>query len=459
MKKITKMLCGILVFVALFYHQYPGINFSLFSLFVWTMLFFDAGKGRNRRPFGMLSAAVFLSAVSFAWYGDVFSFFALYFSILAIGLHVQYPRLNNILYPLLVPLNYLSFIFRVFFFKYWLPKTKPGNRFWKKVIALFLIPAVSGIAFITVYTSGSNLFSSFFQRFYINFDLEILIFLALAGFFFMFNYWFMLIPKDAIKLNQYLKDDFSGAKEKDPAPSFTFLDVDFERKSGEISLIVVNLILLFFIFTYNYEQFFMPEETGNLSSELHQRVATIIFSIVMAIALLMFYFKSTFNFDPKAGLLKKLAVSWMILNAALILSAFLKNGEYIFEFGLTFKRIGVYIFLLLSLAGLWLCYLKIKNRKTNGYLINRMFKIFFGTFIVCAAVNFSWIITQYNITFLKKPDIQYLRDMEYNKQVLYNTYHDDPAWQEYFKSQRTGIREEKNRSFLSSKLYYLFIEP
>lgn len=458
MKKIIRLLLGTFVFTALFYHQEIGINFGLFAIFIWVILLIHTGKGRRTRLFWILSASLFLSALSFAWYGDTFSFFALYFSVIAIGIQVQFPRLKPILYPLLVAWNYLSFIFRVFFFSYWLPKPKQEHKFWKRFIALFLIPAIFGIAFMGIYAAGSDLFSNFIQRFYIDFDIFNLLLLAALGFFFLFNYWLLWVPRESIRLNRQLENSFSIEKQNTATQTFPFLDLDFERKSGEISLIVVNIILVFFIFTYNYEQFFSGTGTGNLSQEIHERVATVIFSIVMAIGLLMFYFKSTFNFDPKAKFLKQLAVIWMVLNTVLILSAFLKNGEYIFRFGLTGKRIGVFIFLLLSLTGLAFSYLKIKHRRTNAYLANKMMCIFFGTFVACSLINFSWVITGYNIRFHKDKDIQYLQGMAYNQRILYQTYHQDPEWQSYFEEQAHHIQTEKERSFLSSKLYYKFMD-
>lgn len=456
MKKITRLLLCTLVFVVLFYHQEPGINFSLFAVFLWGLLFFSTPKKRRRRPFWALSIALFLSAFSLSWYGDDFSFFALYFSVIALGIQAQFPKLKPVLYPLLLGWNYLSFIFRIFFFNHWLPKMTPGNKFWKRFIALFLIPALFGLAFIGIYAAGSDLFARFFQQFYIDFDVFSLLFVAALGGFLMFSYWLMWVPREAIRLNQNMSNDFSAEKINTTAGTFSFLDIDFERKSGEISLIVVNLILLFFIVTYNYEQFFSHAAGGSLSQEIHERVATIIFSIVMAIALLMFYFKSTFNFDPKAKFLKQLAYIWMTLNTVLILSAFLKNGEYILHFGLTFKRISVFIFLLLSLTGLVFSYLKIKHRRTNACLVNNMIRVFFGTFVVCSLINFSWMVTAYNIRFHKDQDSQYLQQMPYNYRLLYQTYRQDPEWQPYFEQQATRIQNEKARSFLSARLYYWF---
>jgi hypothetical protein len=49
----------------------------------------------------------------------------------------------------------------------------------------------------------------------------------------------------------------------------------------------------------------------------------------MAVGVILFYFKGGFNFDEKATSLKKLAKIWIILNAVLIVSAIIKNSEYV----------------------------------------------------------------------------------------------------------------------------------
>ena len=255
-------------------------------------------------------------------------------------------------------------------------------------------------------------------------------------------------------MNTQLGVNFSMGKQINLKPTFSFLEIDFERKSGEISLILLNILLVFFIITYNYEQFFSIAKTSTLSDEVHQRVATIIFSIILAIGVIMFYFKSSFNFDGKAGLLKKLSYVWIILNALLIISAFIKNTEYISVLGLTFKRIGVFIFLALSLVGLFITYVKLHFRKTNIFLLNRMLRVFFFTFIITSCINFSWIVTKYNIAFHKNDDTEYLKKLDFNKQILYNYYKNNPTWQSYFDNEKEIIKRQKSKNILSWNLYF-----
>ena len=459
MKKITKLFIGTAAFTFLFYNQSPGLNIAFVGLITWLLIFLKpAEKIKHGNFFWFLSVCVFFSACAFAWCGDVFSFLALFFSILILGIQSQYPRINVLLYPLLWLINYATFIFRFFSFKYWFPKRKADNNSWKKLIALVLIPAFFGLIFIALYSSGSDLFYSFFQQFTFNFNFFEVIFLSCLGFFLLFNLWFMLIPKAVIKLNSSLTQDFTANQQINFKPTFSFLEINFERKSGEMSLILLNILLLFFIVTYNYEQFFSIASKATLSDEIHQRVITIIISIIMAIAVIMFYFKSTFNFDKNAALLKKLSYIWILLNAVLIVSAFVKNTEYVSSLGLTYKRIGVYIFLTLSLIGLFVTYLKIKLKKTNSFLLNRMVKVFFITFILTSGINFSWIVTSYNISHHKNTDIEYLKSLSFNKQILFNTYKNDPGWQSYFANQKESIEWEKSKSFLSSTLYFSWLK-
>ncbi|WP_435526037.1 DUF4153 domain-containing protein [Chryseobacterium indoltheticum] len=201
--------------------------------------------------------------------------------------------------------------------------------------------------------------------------------------------------------------------------TFSFLDLDIERMSGIISLILLNVLLVFFIVAYNYEQFYEVIKTPNqLSEETHERVNSIILSIILVILVMMFFFKSAFNFDPKAGLLRLLAKVWLFLNAVLIFSAMVTNTEYITSYGFTYKRLGVYAFLLLSLIGLILTFYKIQFKKKNAFLFNSMSWCFYGMVLVCSFINWGGIITSQN---MKRPDFvvdYHINSINFNEKYL-----------------------------------------
>jgi hypothetical protein len=83
--------------------------------------------------------------------------------------------------------------------------------------------------------------------------------------------------------------------------------------------------------------------------------------------------------------------------------------------------------------------------------------VFGATFIIASWVNFSWVVTKYNIAYHRNDDIEYLKSLDYNKQILYNTFKNDPLWTPYFENQKALVKSEKNKDILSSAGYYHFL--
>lgn len=217
--------------------------------------------------------------------------------------------------------------------------------------------------FFGIYSAGSDHFAALFRDYELDINVWQLLCISVLGFFIAFNYWNYAVERFIYKKNHWLDDDFQD-QSKIQKSTYSFLDLDSERTSGVISFFCLNILLVFFIITYNYEQFYEVSKTPvQLSEETHERVNAVILSIVMAVLVIMFYFKSGFNFDPKAKLMKMLAGIWIVLNAILVLSAVVKNYEYIISYGWTYKRLGVFAFLLLALIGLALTFIKIQRKK------------------------------------------------------------------------------------------------
>ena len=83
--------------------------------------------------------------------------------------------------------------------------------------------------------------------------------------------------------------------------------------------------------------------------------------------------------------------------------------------------------------------------------------VFFFALVICSPVNFSWIVTKYNLNHPKYNDPTYLQSLDYNKKILYDTYKDNPEWINYFSEQKTKTDFERKRGFMSSRLYYRFL--
>lgn len=459
MKKIHFILASSLLFTLLFYNEGVGVNLAIFSFALTTIICYYFHEQLKSRTHLVLVTTSILSCFAFAWYGDFASFLALSLSIIFLQFKTQEPNLKMLQVIPLVFLNGITTVGRVFMFSQYIPKHQVNNGFAKKIIAYFVIPTVFLGLFLIVYTFGSKHFSALFTDYYLDVDIWDLILIAGFGFYISFSFWNYWIPEVCYEKNELLDDDFKEGEKELKQSSFSFLDIDFERKSGEITLFLLNALLLVFIVTYNYEQFFEVVKKSNLSSDTHERVNAVIFSIVMAVGVILFYFKGGFNFDTKAKSLKNLAKVWIVLNSVLILSTLVKNSEYVSFYGLTYKRLGVYAFLILAVIGLIISFMKINKQKTNAFLFNKMFWCFYGTILLCSFVNWGNLITRYNLAVNKGLDYEFLIDLNFNDSLFmeYFKSHPDKVKDLYFSKQDAILNHQKN-AFLTKALYYEFVE-
>lgn len=440
------------LFVILFYDQNVGMNLGIMSIVYTTLTLFKTPERNRTKTFLILFVTSILSSFAFIWYGDFPSLLAVVSSILLLGYR---SRNRNLKILFLIPvfiINSFTSLFRFFSFDEWLPK-KNVSGIWQKTLAFIIIPILLISVFFGIYSAGSDHFAALFRDYELDINVWQLLCISVLGFFIAFNYWNYAVERFIYKKNHWLDDDFQD-QSKIQKSTYSFLDLDSERTSGVISFFCLNILLVFFIITYNYEQFYEVSKTPvQLSEETHERVNAVIMSIVMAVLVIMFYFKSGFNFDPKAKLMKMLAGIWIVLNAILVLSAVVKNYEYIISYGWTYKRLGVFAFLILALIGLALTFIKIQRKKRNAFLFNAMTWYFYGTILACSYVNWGGMITSQN---MKRRDFvvnYHLEQISFSERGLLK-YADEKKDPQLKKKILVKVKEEKSRPFLSKILYY-----
>lgn len=445
-----------LLFVIVFYDQYVGLNLGILGIiYAFLTMFRTPGKIKTGKLY-ILFATIILSSIAFAWFGDFPSFIAVLSSLLLLGYKSKNRRMKVLLLVPVFIVNCCTSFCRFFNFEDWLPK-KNVSGLWQKTFAFIFIPLVLVSVFFGVYSAGSDHFAALFTDYELDLNLWQLFCLSVLGFFIAFNYWNYAVEKLIYKNNHFLDNNFSKDS-RIPKTTYSFLDLGAERMSGVISFVLLNILLIFFIITYNYEQFYEAVKTPvQLSEETHERVNAVIMSIIMAILVTMFYFKSGFNFDPKAGLLKILAKIWIFLNAILVVSAALKNYEYIVNYAFTYKRLGVFAFLLLSLIGLALTFIKIQKQKRNIFLVNTMIWYFYATILVCSYFNWGGFITSQN---MKRKDFAvnyHLTSINFSEKALLK-YADQKNDQKLKKVLQDKVKNETNKTFLSKIMYYQTIQ-
>ncbi|WP_228410958.1 DUF4153 domain-containing protein [Chryseobacterium taklimakanense] len=441
MKTFQKILLATVLFTVLFYDENIGLNFGVLGISYSLILLVSIPKKLRTRTFFVLFIMSVFSSAAFAWYGDFASFVATIMSVALLSFKAKSKELKSVFVIPVFAITFFSFIYRIFLFDRWLPKINTQSSS-QKVLAVVVIPAVLLSVFFAIYTLGSDHFANILN-FNWNLNIWLLLVMICLGFFFAFNFFNLWIPGFLHSQNHFLKNYFTQ-EDRIAKPTYSFMDLDTERTSGLVSLVVLNILLVFFIITYNYEQFYENMKTPvQLSRETHERVNAVILSIIMAIVVLMFYFKSNFNFDEKAKPLKTAAKIWIVLNGVLVCSAILKNLEYFVSYGVTYKRLGVFAFLVLCLIGLVLTFIKVQQRKTNAFLINHMVWYFYGTVLAASWINWGNMATVYNIN-NDKADFYYLSTLNFNDEILMKHY------SQKMKESYNTMRSEKK----GSKLFY-----
>lgn len=172
-----------------------------------------------------------------------------------------------------------------------------------------------------------------------------------------------------------------------------------ENIVGVISLVLLNILLLFvnIIDISHLWINFKYTPDVNLFAMIHEGTELLILSIVLAMFVLLFFFRGNLNFYTKNKWLKIGAYAWIVQNIILVISVFIRDYHYIIQFGLAYKRIGVLFFLSMVLVGLVTVFIKIQYKKTGYYLLRVNAWAALVLLVFGSMVNWDVYITKYNI--------------------------------------------------------------
>ena len=192
-----------------------------------------------------------------------------------------------------------------------------------------------------------------------------------------------------------------------------------EQLLGSLVIGVLNALIFFFLVVdiwYVTNNPFL--HASELSKAVHEGVGALIASIVIAITLIVILFRGSLNFYKNNHRLRLLTYLWIFLNIVLVLVTAFKNYLYITDFGLTYKRIGVIIYLTLCITGLSTTYLKVAYRKNIYYLIRFNARIVFIVIVLMSSFSWNREITRYNLSQVARPDLTYIEFMSGNHMDL-----------------------------------------
>ncbi|MGB0166862.1 MAG: DUF4153 domain-containing protein, partial [Luteibaculum sp.] len=194
-------------------------------------------------------------------------------------------------------------------------------------------------------------------------------------------------------------------------------DAEKEHSIYQIGLITIG-VLASLITIINLVDFsvlatqILPEGLS-YSDYVHQGFYTLIFSMILAVVLILYVFKSQVNFHPKAKRLKQIAQYWIAQNVLLALITGYKNYWYVENYGLTYLRIAVFFALACCLIALFLATRKISNNESNWLYVNLLGKNTQIALFCLALLPNDYIITHYNLDYAAKKDLTYLSSLDH----------------------------------------------
>jgi hypothetical protein len=275
-----------------------------------------------------------------------------------------------------------------------------------------MVPPMLTIVFFFIYRGANPAFSSLTDELFDGWITAEWMVFTLVGFLLLFSFFYPIAIEEIVRYDIHTADALFRKRSR-LKQLFSLLALKTEYQSGWLSFALLNGLLVFVNLTDVYYLLIarsLPE--GVIYSEyVHQGVYALIFSIVLAIAVILYYFRGNLNFYRNNHKIKLLAYGWIIQNALLVVAAAAKTSMYVTQYGLTHKRIGVFVYLLLTGIGLFLAFIKIYSVKSNVFLFRKASWAFYVVFITATFINWNRLITYYNtsrFSSFREIDINYL---------------------------------------------------
>ncbi len=430
----TAFVVSLLVFNYFFWEENLGINLSIFSILLIAMLFINYKKAFSSSKVKITLVGTLIASVMVIIFNSTESKFAQIFSFLLMVAFIHETELKSVIYAALHMANGILMV-PVNFFKKKNDSLKEYPRLNSaiRILRLSLIPLSIAFIFFMLYCFANPIFGNYaniaFEKFVTllhNFFSEISferIFFIIFGAILLSAIYFrnevkIFLLKDLSfqekleRVNKYRKsqsdDGFSKLKKWQPvSPAYKTIALKNQNRRGIILFLLVNVLLLIencIDIKWLWFGFDLPEGFS-LKHYVREGTGFLIVSILLSMGLLLYYFRKNQNFYSNNRLLKRLAYLWIVQNAILCYSVFLRNFQYIDFHGLAYKRIGVDVFLLLTVIGLITIFIKIKEIKSVYYLLRINTWALYITVILLSCYSWDVKIAEYNLAHWNKGEI------------------------------------------------------
>ena len=400
---------GLLLFNLLFWEQKLGINLPIFSVFLIGLAVYVHPEKGIKKEFYYSFFGVILTGIMLCWHHSNFSIFMHFISVfMALG------TLKN---------KDISTSFEAvmgFVFVYvqapvtWAKAAKERQRGNKKLTNLFsflklaFIPFIVFVLFFIIYKNANPKFDELTLSITDSITelFKDISFVRLVFLFFGFTFISVAIFKSYTQLGFIsAEDNLQRKRNSNYAKNLKsgmvhYTDFKNEYRSGLLVFAALNLLLLLVnVIDINWIWFgFEVPQEFNLKSFVHEGTYLLIFSIILSMGIFLYFFRGSLNFFSANKWLKLLGNIWITQNVILTISVFIRNYHYIDYHGLAGKRIGVIVFLLLTVFGLLSLIYKVNKLKTTAFLLRLNGWFIFFTLITMTVVNWDRVMAHHNLT-------------------------------------------------------------
>lgn len=431
MKLLIGIIVGAVIYRFLMWDEALGLNAFIFAVLITGAVFAYKRELRRYRLLWALAGAFVVSAAGVAITGIVFSHVIYYLTLIVFLAFVQMPSLRSpwcalLLFPyhsaiaIWMDINLFGSALSELFGKRPKKPLRARVRWWQVAII-----GTAAIVFIWLFSIANPQFAEIIRQVWqafwdaVAWIIPDLSFPEIVHFLFVMYFLslFVLRFKSTIisKEDERTSDHLQRIRRRQCFPRLqTGLKSEYHTVVAGIMVISALLLMLNVLDIVSVWIALAPDSAPELSRFVHRGTYALIVSVIFSITILLFCFRKNLNFYPRNGLLKAMAYSWIGQNIFLLCSTGLRNWHYISEYGFTYRRIGVFIFLLMVCVSLLLIFMKIRKQRTLYYFFRMSILGALGVLVIAGLVNWDLLIASYNTSYIEKEtDYAYIERLSY----------------------------------------------
>lgn len=395
----------------LFYEENPGLNMLLALPILFYLFYLKNENFLNKRSFIVEKLIFIICSIALVLHGSEMAFRIYFFSIF-----IFLPNLAGyhpyILTPFSGAAGIFSFFNGIFFNKSdENPADYDPSPLIKKIFVV-IITAVISIIFLVIYSQSSNQFSNLVSQFFVDLSFQYLfvylLFLGLLAYIYFYKNHFLVDQLQALISIQK------------PISKESYRVLLFKPVVSILTLMLMVLLISEIINMYSPE-YHSLQRASYYSNAVHSSVELSILSVIMVGILFAFFFSNQEIRKLLNVFWLNISKIWLSLNILFLLRTAKMNSDYVFNYGLTEKRLGVYIFIILCLISLVVLWFSLIKGYNFLAMTDKIIKSALLYLSIVSLIPQSILITQFNNELMKKGviiDLNHMLNNDYDNLLV-----------------------------------------